>query len=57
MYFVGYYSLIIKSNVAGMSYDKKSYLICVEFSKYYVIKFFSKYKTEIANRAETSARR
>ena len=37
---------------------KKSYLICVEFSKHYVIFveiFFSMYKTETANRAETAA--
>ena len=37
---------------------KKSYLIRVKFSKYYVIFiliFFSMYKTETANRAETAA--
>ena len=45
-------------NFMSLACHQKIYLIYVEFSKYYVIFiliFFSTYKTETANRAETAA--
>ena len=41
----------MKINVAGMY--KKSYMICVEFSKYFST--YKTYKTETAKWAETAA--